>query len=73
MKLQRHTFEIIARQFETTDDDEIVVNLAAWRNQDHQGPYLATEVSPKYVAKEKATKKSDLDYFLYGDDEGDRT
>jgi hypothetical protein len=34
IKLQCHLFETIARQFE---DDEVVVNLAGWCNQDFQG------------------------------------
>lgn len=70
IKLQRHTFETFAKQFEATDDAEIVANIAGWRNQDHQGQYLAVELSPKFVAKEpKPVKKSNLDFFFNDDDE----
>jgi hypothetical protein len=32
MKLQRHTVETITKQFENTEDDEVVANLAGWIN-----------------------------------------
>jgi hypothetical protein len=65
IKLQRHTIETFNKQFEQTASDEITANLAGWRN----GPYLNVELSPKFVAKEKTTKKSDPDVFFDNDDE----
>jgi hypothetical protein len=70
MKLQRHTFETFAKQFEATDDEEVLANIAGWRNQDHQGQYLAVELSPKFVAEEpKPVKKSNLDDFFNDEDD----
>jgi len=69
IKLQRHTIETFNKQFEQTESDEIVANLAGWRN----GPYLNVELSPKFVAKEpKLVKKSNLDFFFDNDDEDDQ-
>jgi hypothetical protein len=35
MKLQRHTLETIEKQIETSDNDEIVCNIAGWINHDN--------------------------------------
>jgi hypothetical protein len=69
IKLQRHTFEAFAKQFENTEDDEIVANIAGWPNQDHLGKYLTVELSPKFVAKENTAKKNNLDFFFDNDEE----
>jgi hypothetical protein len=70
IKLQRHTIEIIVKQFERTESDEVVANLAGWGNFDHSGQYLTVELSPKYVSQEpKTPRKSNLD-FLFNDEEG---
>lgn len=70
IKLQRHTIETIAKQFERTESDEIIANLAGWGNFDHSGQYLTVELSPKYVSQEPTTtKRSNLD-FLFNDQEG---
>jgi hypothetical protein len=50
LRLQRHTAALILKAFENTDDDEVVCNIAAWVNHDHEGPYLTVELSPRYVA-----------------------
>jgi len=69
MKLQRHTFDALARQFERTDESEIACNLAAWRNTDYRGPLLTVEISPKYVAREsRQSPKSNL-AFIFEDEE----
>ena len=35
MKLQRQTLETIEKQIETSDNDEIVCNIAGWINHDN--------------------------------------
>ena len=49
MKLQRHTAAAIVEQFSHDDADEVVCNIAGWRNQDYKGVYLTVELSPRFV------------------------
>ena len=51
MRLQRHTAAEIVKQFGTDNSEEVVCNIAGWRNADHNGSYLTVELSPRYVAK----------------------
>ena len=51
MKLQRHTAAAIVEQFSHDNIDEVVCNTAGWKNQDHNGPYLTVELSPRFVAR----------------------
>jgi hypothetical protein len=54
LKLQRHTFEALAKQFQETDGPEIDCCIAGWRNTDQNGqPYLSVELSPRYVARRR--------------------
>jgi hypothetical protein len=46
--LQRHTFEAIAKQFGTTDQTEVICNIAAWIYSDEGGSDLTVELSPSY-------------------------
>jgi hypothetical protein len=48
LKLQRHTFDAIAKQFAEQGGDEVDCNLAGWVNRDANGEYLTTEISPRY-------------------------
>ena len=40
LKLQRHTAAAIVEQFSHDSIDEVVCNIAGWKNQDYNGPYL---------------------------------
>jgi hypothetical protein len=52
MKLQRHTAAAILEQFSHDDIEEVVCNIAGWRNQDHSGGlYLTVELSPRFIAR----------------------
>ena len=51
MKLQRHTAAAIVEQFGHDDIEEVVCNIAGWRNQDYNGAYLTVELSPRFVAR----------------------
>jgi hypothetical protein len=68
LRLQRHTFETIAKEFAESDVGEVVANVAAWRNDDHQGPYLTVELSPRFVSRDPQTERSSLD-FIFKDQE----
>ena len=41
MKLQRHTAAAIVDQFSHDGIEEVVCNIAGWKNQDYNGPYLS--------------------------------
>jgi hypothetical protein len=43
---QRHTLTEIYRQLADSGDDEVICNLAGWRNSDQHGSYLTVEISP---------------------------
>ncbi len=60
LKLQRHTFEVIAKQFQDTDALEIDCCLTGWRNNTKGDPYLTVELSPKYISRRRET--TDFDF-----------
>ena len=49
MKLQRHTAAALVKQFGADHVEEIVCNIAGWKNQDNNGSYLTVELSPRFV------------------------
>jgi hypothetical protein len=67
MRLQRHTIQAILKDVADPEFEDVVCNLAGWRNDDHQGPYLTVEISPKYVSRE-ASPARPLD-FIFNDQE----
>jgi hypothetical protein len=69
-KLQRHTAAAIVDQFGHDDIEEVVCNIAGWRNQDYNGPYLTVELSPRFVARMQAEGDDIIDSIL-NDKEGD--
>ena len=50
---QRHTLTEIYRQLADSGDDEVICNLAGWRNNDQHGSYLTVEISPLFVSHER--------------------
>jgi hypothetical protein len=65
LKLQRHTFKTIAKQFKDTDAEELDCCLAGWRHTDANGqPYQSVEISPKYVARRDEPIQSNLADFI---------
>jgi hypothetical protein len=67
---QRHTLREICKQLDEAGGDEVVCNIAGWRNTDHQGAYITVEVSPKFVPREQQTPKPGLfDEIFSRDDE----
>jgi hypothetical protein len=62
LHLQRHTLMEIARQAKESDDDEVMCNLAAWRNEDKNGStYLSVELSPWH--KPQRQRKAETNVF----------
>jgi hypothetical protein len=65
MKLQRHTLDTVAKQFQETDAGTIDCCLAGWRNTDANGqPYLSVEISPKYIARPREPSNETLANFI---------
>ena len=68
LKLQRHTLETFAKQFQESGASELECCLASWRNIDANGhAYASIKLSPKYVARHhrpEATDKNNLVDFI---------
>lgn len=56
--IQRQTWEIISRQFDASNDEQITACLAGWQNRNEDGPFLTVELSP-YFAKKKTNFADD--------------
>ena len=70
MKLQRHTAAAIVEQFSQGDVEEVVCNIAGWKNQDYKGPYLSVELSPLFVARMQVEGDDIIDFIINDDEEG---
>jgi hypothetical protein len=70
LHFQRHTLREIYRQLTDSGDDEVICNLACWRNNAQQGPYLTVEISPLFVPHEWRRPKNESfdDMFNEEDD-----
>ena len=66
MKLQRHTAAAIVEQFSGGDTEEVVCNIAGWRNQDYSGPYLTVELSPRFVPRTQVEQDDIIDFLING-------
>ena len=51
IRIQRHTLLILMKQLNEQNGDEIICNLAGWRNLGKKGPFLTIELSPRFVRK----------------------
>ena len=65
LRLQRHTHEAIAKEFEMTDQDEVICNIAAWSYDNENGGYLNVEISPPY--RRKQTPRPDILESIFND------
>ena len=48
LHLQRNILEAIAKQRETTDQAEVICDVAVWVYNDENGRYLRVGISPSY-------------------------
>jgi hypothetical protein len=71
MKLQRHTAAAILEQFNHDGVEEVICNIAGWRNQDYNGSYLTIELSPRFVARAPVERDDIIDSIIINKDEED--
>jgi hypothetical protein len=64
MKLQRHTMDVFAKQFQEQDAEQIECCLAGWINSDSNGQFLSVELSPRYVARRREPTQSNFEDFI---------
>ena len=64
MKLQRHTAAAILEQFGHEGIEEVVCNIAGWKNQDYKGPYLSVELSPRFVPRTQVDQDDIIDSII---------
>ena len=65
MRLQRHTAAAIVKQFgEDGDDQEVICNIAGWRNHDKSGQYLTVELSPRFVSRASTDDEDVIDSIV---------
>jgi hypothetical protein len=69
MKLQRHTAAAIVEQFSHDGIEEVICNIASWKNQDYNGPYLTVELSPRFVARASVERGDIIDSIINDNDE----
>jgi hypothetical protein len=71
LHLQRSTLLEIVRQAKEGSGDEVMCNLAAWKNRDKGGlTYLSVELSPWYKPRTHRKNKRDVFNDLF-DEEGE--
>ena len=66
---QRHTAAAIVEQFSHDHVEEIVCNIAGWKNQDCNGPYLTVELSPRFVARAPVERDDIIDSIINDEEE----
>jgi len=69
MKLQRHTAAAIVEQFRHDDIEEVVCNIAGWKNQDYNGPYLTVELSPRFLTRTQVEGDDIIDSIINDNEE----
>jgi hypothetical protein len=68
LHFQRHTLREIYGQL-TDGDDEVVCNVACWRNGDQYGAYLTVEISPKFVSFERRESNGESFYDMFNEED----
>jgi hypothetical protein len=69
MKLQRHTAAAIVEHFSHDGIEEVICNIAGWKNQDHNGSYLTVELSPRFVARAPVERDDIIDSIINDNEE----
>ena len=64
LKLQRHTAAAIVEQFNQDQIQEVVCNIAGWKNQDNSGSYLTVELSPRFVHRATLERDDIIDSII---------
>jgi len=68
LRLQRHTAAAIVKHF-GDGQEEVVCNIAGWKNHDHSGAYLTVEISPRFVPR--VAEQEDIIDSVINDQEED--
>ena len=68
LRLQRHTFDAIAKSFQASDQDGVVCGIAGWGYCEDGEPYLTIQLSPPYQAT-KTPQRDSLRAIFGGEDE----
>jgi len=71
LKLQRHTAADLVEQFSHDHIQEVVCNIAGWKNQDNSGSYLTVELSPRFVARKPIERDDIIDAIIDDKEEED--
>jgi len=53
----------------TDGHDEVICNLACWRNSDEDGPYLTVEISPELLSFEKRRPNGGAIYDMFNEED----
>jgi hypothetical protein len=65
LNLQRHTAVALFKEFSEEHIDEVVCNIAGWRNHDHSGvAYLTVELSPRFPRRVPTEQESIIDSII---------
>jgi hypothetical protein len=68
LRLQRHTLQAVTRDFKEGGGEEVVCNIAGWKNHDQHGSYLTVEISPRFVPNEQRTSKPSIFDDMFDDE-----
>jgi hypothetical protein len=71
LKLQRHTAAAIVEQFSHDHIEEVVCNIAGWKNQDNSGSYLTVKLSPRFVARTPIERDHIIDSIINDKEENE--
>jgi hypothetical protein len=64
-KIQGHFIRTLFKELERSDSDEVICNIAAWRNVDNQGnKYVTIELSHKFRKHERQGAQGDIFHFM---------
>ena len=69
MKLQRHMAAAIVEKFGHDGIEEVICNIAGWKNQDYNGPYLTVELSPRFVVRRQVEGDDVIDSIINDNEE----
>ena len=64
---QRHTLKELYEQLRD-GDDEVICNVACWRNSDEDGPYFTVEISPQLTSFERRRPNGDAFYDMFSEE-----
>jgi hypothetical protein len=64
---QRHSLVAIVKELDKTGGEEVICNIAGWKNRDHLGPYLTVEISPRFVPHDQRVVRASIFDEMFDD------